>query len=125
MVQNAYTELRKGSKNVIMVVRNSMAYPQTLRKKTPVARAVVVTWVPEPPVQTSLIEALGEDHGHQMHKLTVKQRQEKLFGELDLNKLESWPPKLAASAQSLLVEYHDIFSLKSPANLAVPIQPNT
>ena len=39
-VQNAYTKLRKGSKNVVMVVRNSTAYPQTLRKKTPVARAV-------------------------------------------------------------------------------------
>ena len=48
MVQNAYTELRKGSKNVIVVVRNSTAYPQTLRKKTPVVRAVVVTWVLEP-----------------------------------------------------------------------------
>ena len=34
MVQIAYTELRMGSKNVIVVVRNSMAYPQTLRKKT-------------------------------------------------------------------------------------------
>ena len=40
MVQNAYTELRKGSKIVIVVVRNSMAYPQTLKKKTLVARAV-------------------------------------------------------------------------------------
>ena len=28
MVQNAYNELRKGSKNVIVVVRNSMAYPK-------------------------------------------------------------------------------------------------
>ena len=40
MVQNAYTELRKGSKNVVVVVRNSTAYPQTLRKKTSVVRAV-------------------------------------------------------------------------------------
>ena len=29
-IQNAYTELRKGSKNAVMVVRNSTAYPQTL-----------------------------------------------------------------------------------------------
>ena len=29
-VQNAYTELQKGSKNRVMVVRNSMAYPQML-----------------------------------------------------------------------------------------------
>ena len=41
-VQNAYTELYSGSKNVTVVVRNSMAYPQTLRKKTPVTRAVTV-----------------------------------------------------------------------------------
>ena len=94
-----------------MVVRNSLAYPQTLRKKTPVAREVMVTWVPEPPVQTSLTEVLEEDHGHQMPKLTVKQRQGKLFEELDLSGLESWPPKLAASAQSLLAQCYNIFSL--------------
>ena len=88
-----------------------MAYPQTLRKKTPVARVVKVTWVPEPLVETGLT-GVGEDYGHQMPKLTVKQRQEKLFEELDLNGLESWPPKLAASAQSLLAKYHEVFSLE-------------
>ena len=60
--QNAYTQLHSGSKNVTVVVRNSMAYPQTLRKKTLVARAVTVTWVPEPPVQTGLTETLEEAH---------------------------------------------------------------
>ena len=110
-VQNAYTKLRKGSKNVIIVVRNSMAYPQTLKKKTPVTRAVKVTWVPEPPVQTDLTGVMGEDSSHQMPKLIVQQRQEKLFKELDLSGLESWPPELVASAQSLLAEYHDVFSL--------------
>ena len=39
-VQNTYTELRQGSKKVVMVVRNNTAYSQTLRKKTPVVRAV-------------------------------------------------------------------------------------
>ena len=47
-----------------------------------------------------------------MPKLTMKQRQEKLFKELDLSGLESWPPKLADSAWSLLAEYHDVFSLE-------------
>ena len=41
-VQNTYTELRQGSKKAVMVVGNSMAYSQTLWKKMPVARAVVV-----------------------------------------------------------------------------------
>ena len=50
-------------------------------------------------------------------KLTVKQRQEKLFEELDLSRLESWPFELADSAQSLLAEYHDIFSLE-PSKLS-------
>ena len=42
-VQNAYMELCQSSKNVTVVVRNSTVYPQTLRRKTPVARAVAVT----------------------------------------------------------------------------------
>ena len=45
-------------------------------------------------------------------KLSVKQRQEKLFKELDSSGLESWPPKLADYMQSLLVEYHDVFALE-------------
>ena len=88
-IQNAYTELHNGSKNVAVVVRNSMVYPQTLRKKTPVARAVAATWVPEPPMWTVVMEALDEVQGLQMPKLTMKQRQEKLFEELDLSGLES------------------------------------
>ena len=42
MVQNAYMELCSGSKNITVVVRNSTAYPQSLRKMTPVTRAVTV-----------------------------------------------------------------------------------
>ena len=111
-IQNAYTKMCDGSKNVAIVVRNRTTYPQTLRKKTPVVRAVAATQVPEPPMWTSMIEALDEAQDLQMPKLTVKQRQEQLFKELDLCGLESWPPKLANSAQSLLAEYHDIFSLE-------------
>ena len=32
-IQNAYTELQKGSKNVVVVVRNSTAYPQYSKRK--------------------------------------------------------------------------------------------
>ena len=46
-IQNVYTELQKGSNNVVVVVRNSMAYPKMLQKKAPMARAVAVTVVPE------------------------------------------------------------------------------
>ena len=81
-------------------------------KKIPVARVVVATWVPEPSMQTGVIEALDETQGFQTQKLTMKHRQKKLFEELDLSRLESWPLKLEDSIQSLLAEYHDIFSLE-------------
>ena len=55
-VQNMYTELRQGSKNAVMVVRNSMAYLQTLCKKTPVARAVVGNPVLGLPMESQLQE---------------------------------------------------------------------
>ena len=50
-------------------------------------------------------------HRPQTPRLTIKQRQEKLFEELDLSGLESWPLELVYSAQSLLAKYHDVFSL--------------
>ena len=111
-VQNTYTKIQSSSKNIAVVVRNSTAYSQTLRKKAPVARAVAVTQMPEFPVKISSTKASEVDHGHQVPKLTMKQRQEKLLKELDLSSLESWPPELAAAAQSLLAEYHHIFSLE-------------
>ena len=106
-IQNAYTKLHSGSKNVTVVVRNSMAYPQNQ-----VARAVVTTQVPEPPMQTGVVEALDKAQGLQMPKLTMKQRQVKLFEELYQSGLESWPPELVDSAQSLMAEYHNVFSLE-------------
>ena len=114
-IQNAYTELRKGSKNSVVVVRNSMAYPQFLKKKTPVARAVATTVVSELLAETRLPE--GEDEPQNPHppKLIVRQRQGRLFEELDLSGLELWTPELADSTQWLLAKYHDVFSLNPAA----------
>ena len=53
-MQNTYTELRKGSKKVVVVVRNNTAYPQTLQKKTPVARAMAMQLVLDIPKPGSL-----------------------------------------------------------------------
>ena len=58
-MQNAYTELRTGRKNAVVVVRNSTAYLHTLKKKTLVAQAVVATAVPELLVMTNLPEGGG------------------------------------------------------------------
>ena len=68
-------------------------------------------------MQTGVMEVLDEARGLQAPRLTVKQRQEKLFEELDQSGLESWSPKLADSAYSLLAEYHNVFSLE-PSKLS-------
>ena len=110
-IQNTYTELRKGSKKAVVVVWNNTTYPQTLRKKTPVARAVVALPVPEPPKGEKLEEKAGESHNFPTPALRVRQRHGKLFDELDLNGLDSWTPELADTAHQLLAKYHDVFLL--------------
>ena len=99
-----------------MVVWNNTAYPQTLRKKTPLARAISVLPVPEPPKPESL--QVEDNTYSDLHtpKLMIGQRCGKLFDELDLSSLDSWAPELVDEAHWLLAEYHDVFSL-DPAEL--------
>ena len=115
-VQNAYTELRKGSRKAVVVVQNNTAYPQTIQKKTPVARAVAVQPLPKPPEPGELPVQDKVCPDSQTLKLMIRQRCGKLFDELDLSGLDSWAPKLADKAHWLLAKYHDIFSL-DPAEL--------
>ena len=116
MVQNTYTEMRKGSKKAIVVVQNNTAYPQTLWKNTPVARAVAISPEPETPKGEQLQEGTDKSHDSHTPRLTVRQRQGKLFDELDLSSLDSWTPELVDAACWLLAEYYDVFSL-DPAEL--------
>ena len=115
-VQNTYTELRKGSKKAVVVVQNNTAYPQTLWKKTPMARPISVLPVPEPPEPESL--QVKDDTCPDLHtpKLMIRQRCGKWLNELDLSGLASWALELADATHRLLAEYHDIFSL-DPAEL--------
>ena len=81
-LQNAYKELKTGSKNTVVVVRNSTAYPHTL-KKTPVAWVVALTVVPEPPMMINMPEVVADPHRLQAPKLIVRQKQGRLFEEFD------------------------------------------
>ena len=110
-IQNMYTELRQGSKKAVVVVRNSTAYPKTLQKKTPVARAVMAIPVPKPPMVTQLQEEGDKPQDPHTPKLTFRQGHGKLFDELDLSGLDSWPLELADATHQLLAKYHDMFLL--------------
>ena len=90
------------------MVHNNTAYPQTLQKKTPVARAMAVQLVPDIPKPGSLQVQDEVCPDPQTPKLTIRQR---LFDELDLSSLDSWAPELADKPCRLLAKYHDVFSL--------------
>ena len=106
-----YTKLRKGSKKAVVVVWNNTAYPQTLQKKTPVARAMAIQPVPKTPESGSLQAQDEVCPDPQTPKLMIRQRHGRLFDELDLSSLDSWAPELADKACQLLAKYHDVFSL--------------
>ena len=56
-----------------------MTYPKTFKKKTPVARAVAVTVVPELPAETRLLEGADEPQGPHTPTLTIKVKVKKLI----------------------------------------------
>ena len=115
-MQNTYTKLMKGSKKAVVVVQNHTAYPHTLQKKMPVARAVPVQLLTKTPEPGSLLVLEEVCSDLPTPKLTIRQRHGKLFDELDLSGLDSWAPKLVEKACQLLAEYHDEFLL-DPAEL--------
>ena len=84
-----------------------------LWKKPLVARAMAVTTVLETSLETKVQE--GEDGPLDSHppNLTTRQRQGKLFEELDLSRLNLWLPELAEAAYWLLAKYHNVFSLET------------
>ena len=62
-------------------------------------------------METQLWEVGKEPQDPHTPKLTVRQRHGKLFDELDLSGLDSWPPELADATCQLLAGYHDVFLL--------------
>ena len=78
-----------GSRSVAIMVRNGMAYPQTV-KKIPIARVVAANHMPEVQMWLGMMDILDEVQGIQAWKMTTEQRQERPFEKLDLSGLGSW-----------------------------------
>ena len=107
-IQSTYMELRQGSKNAVMVVRNSTAYPL---KENPSGQSTGSNPCAGTTDGSPVAGGGNKPKNPHTPKLTVRQRHGKLFDELDLSGLDSLPPELVDNACQLLAEYHDMFSL--------------
>ena len=117
-VVKTYTELRDGSRNVSVVLRNLMGKPVHLAAGRLVVRVVAVNAVPDAAPSPEFLRKLDklEPNQNPPKKLTIELRQklllELLRKEGQLDKLKQWPPELALRFERMLMEHHNIFSLE-------------
>ena len=109
---NMYTEVTAGSKWVAVVVKNLIAILVTIAMGIKISHVVAANVVPSVKLTPRTLERLDKIQGSQLMRMSVKWRRETLFQQLDLSGFEGWSERNQAAAQSLLAEYHDIFSLE-------------
>ena len=108
-IQNIYMDLRQGRKNAVVVVRNSMAYPQTLKKKNPSGQGSGSNPCARTTNGGPVVGGGNKPQDPCNPKLTIRQRHGKLFDELDLNGLDSWPLEVVEAASQLLAMVPCVF----------------
>ena len=107
--------MKPGSHQVSVIIRNMMFRPIHLLQGKVVARVVASNAVPNAEPSPDLLKKLETDAPTKPH-LSVEERHKLLIAALEkdggLERLKTWPPKLAAKPTRLLLEYQDIFSLE-------------
>ena len=117
-VVKTYTELHDGSRCVSVVLRNLTGKPVHLPAGRPVARVVAANAIPNATPSPEFIRKLDElEPGQEpSQKMTIEDRQKLLLELLQkdghLDKLKTWLPELALQFEHMLMEHHNIFSLK-------------
>ena len=100
-VVKTYTELRDGSHNVSVVLRNLMGKQVHLAAGRLVARVVAANAIPDATPSPDFLRKLDElePNWNPPKKLTIEERQKLLLELLrkdgQLDKLKQWPPELA------------------------------
>ena len=116
-VVKTYTELRDGSRNVSVVLRNLTGKPVHLAAGRLVARVVAANAILDAAPSPEFLKKLDElePNRNSPKKLTIKERQKLLLELLRkdgrLDKLKQWPPELALKFVRMMMEHHNIFSL--------------
>ena len=117
-VVKTYTELHDGSHSVSVVLRNLTGKLVHLPAGRPVARVVAANAIPDATPSLEFIRKLDElEPGREpSQKMTIEDRQklllELLRKDCRLDKLKTWLPELALQFKCMLMEHHNIFSLK-------------
>ena len=117
-IMRTYTELKDGSRNVSLVLRNLTYRPIFLPKGRLIGQVVAANTVPEAQCSPELLQELDTEgeNGSGPAKLTTQQRQELILATLQkdggLDRLKEWPLELAKKAVALLLEFHHVFSLE-------------
>ena len=104
-----YTDLKRGSKSVPVVLRNMTGPDITLNKGDKVTQVQTTNKMPKINLHPGTLEALDEEQGITRKPLTRAERQAKVLKELNLEALNEWPEELAQHVQDLIQEYHDVF----------------
>ena len=115
-VVKTYTELRDGSRNVLVVLRNLTGKPVHLAAGRPVAWVMAANAIPDATPSPEFLRKLDElePNRNQPKKLTIEEKLllELLRKEGRLDKLKQWPLELALKFEWMLMEHHNIFSLE-------------
>ena len=110
-VSTMYTDLKRGSKSMPIVLRNMKTSDITLNKGDKIAWLQTANKMPKTNLCPGTLEALDEEQGITRKPLTRAERQGKVLKELNLEVLDEWPEKLVQCVQDLIQEYHNVFSL--------------
>ena len=114
-VCRTYTELKDGSRNVNVVVRNWTSCPISMSGGRIIGRVVAANLVPEAEISAELMKEVSKDD-EEVPKLSTQERQKLLMEVLaeknGLQMLDTWKKENAEKARELLMEYHSVFSLE-------------
>ena len=106
-VCRTYTELKDGSQNLNLVVRNGTSHPITMSRGRIIGRVVAANLVPEAELSAGLLKEVNGEEEHSTPKLTTQERQKLLMevlAEKDVLKmLDSWKTENAEKARQLLI----------------------
>ena len=109
-VLHAYTRLKMSSSKVSVVVRNMSESPIFLKKGVQVAWVVSATPIPPVELSTQMEATLGVEAVQE--PMSVTTWQDKLLEKLNLDGLSNWTLQNAATAQDLVLAFHDISVLE-------------